>query len=149
MNVTVDTNILIYVIDDRDPAKQSVAQEVFAALARGAAPLALQVIGELQNASVRRLKQPASLAAASANQLLATFQTFGYDKAAVTRATSLFAVSRLSYWDALLVASVEAAGLDCLISEDMQDGGRHSGVEIINPFSDDGLSPRARAVLNL
>jgi len=149
MSVTIDTNILIYVVDDRDPVKQSIAGEVFSALAIKSAPLALQVIGEFQNASVRRLKHPPSLAAASASQLLASFQTFGYDKAAVARATSLFAVSQLSYWDALLVASVEAAGLRCLISEDMHDGGRHFGVEIVNPFLGDGLSPRARAVLNL
>ncbi len=149
MSITVDTNILVYAIDGRDPVKQRAAAEVFSVLARRAVPIALQVIGEFQNAAVRRLKLPPAFAAASAHQLMATFATFAYDRAAVEQATSIFATSRLSYWDALLVASVEAAGLSALISEDMQDGARYGDVEIINPFSGDGLSQRVRVALNL
>lgn len=149
MSFTLDTNVLVYIADERDPLKQTTASTVFAALARTAAPLALQVIGELQNALVRRLKQPPALAAAAANQLLASFHTFGYDKSAVERATGLFATSRLSYWDALLLASTERAGITYLFSEDMHDGMRFGSVEIVNPFADEGLSPRARVLLNL
>jgi predicted nucleic acid-binding protein len=149
MNATVDTNILVYVVDARDPLKQRIAIEVFAALALAVAPIALQVIGEFQNAVVRRLKRPPAVAAAAAHQLLATFRTFGYDATSVERATSAFATGRFSYWDGLLLASVERAGLDILLSENMTDGNRFSSVTIINPFSPSGMTAKARAALNI
>ena len=149
MSVTLDTNVLIYAIDGRDPAKQRTAGQVVAALGEVAAPLALQVIGEFQHAMTRRMKVAPAVAAAAAHQLLASFRTFPYDETSVERAISAFATGRLSYWDGLLIASAERAGVRVLISEDMQDGGRIGEVEVVNPFSADGLSPRASAVLNL
>jgi len=111
------------------------------------APLALQVIGEFQNAMVKRLKMPAPFAASSGHQFLATFSTFPYDNIAVERATSSFATGRFSYWDGLLLAASERAGITSLITEDMQDGMRFGPLEIINPFEGNALSARARSVL--
>lgn len=149
MTVTMDTNVLIYTVDERDRVKQEVARDVFRILAAKAAPIALQVIGEFQNALVKRLRRPPAIAAAAAHQLLATFKTFAYDLAAVQHATSSFATGRFSYWDGLLLISAERAGLRVLLSEDMQDGVRLGAIEVINPFSSVGLSPRARASLAL
>jgi predicted nucleic acid-binding protein len=59
------------------------------------------------------------------------------------------AAGRLSYWDALLLASCAQAGLTVLLSEDMQDGFKLGGVEVVNPFGPSGLSARAREVLGL
>ncbi len=148
MTVTLDTNILIYAFDERDPVKQTIAKQVLRRMADIAAPLALQVIGEFQNAMVKRLKMPAPFAASSGHQLLATFPTFPYDDLAVERATSSFATGRFSYWDGLLLATAEQAGVTALISEDMQDGMRFGLLEIINPFDGSALSARARSVMN-
>lgn len=40
----------------------------------------------------------------------------------------------LSFWDAMLWATVRRVGVDLLISEDFQDGRRIEGVRIANPF---------------
>ncbi len=41
----------------------------------------------------------------------------------------------LSFWDALLWATVRRVGVDLLISEDFQDRRTIEGVRILNPFA--------------
>jgi predicted nucleic acid-binding protein len=148
MTSTLDTNVLVYAFDGRDPAKQAAALEIMRLLGASGGVLALQVIGEFQNAMVKRLKMPAALAAAKGQELLASFRTFPYDDVAVERATASFATSRFSYWDGLLLASAERAGLRYLITEDMHDGAEFGALEIVHAFDDaGGLSRRARMAL--
>jgi len=147
--ISVDTNIFVYAIDQREPAKQSVARSVILALARVETVVALQVVGEFQNALKRRLKLPPWAAAQAARNLLAQFGSFPYDSAAVELALAQSAAGRMSYWDALLVASADAVGVKTLLSEDMTDGLVHGGLEIINPFGPDGPSARLQTLLTL
>jgi predicted nucleic acid-binding protein len=149
MTVTADTNVFVYSVDGRDPVKQQTARQVFAALANADSLVALQVVGELQNALHRRLKAPVHLASQQARNVFATFRSFGYAPYAVDIALAQSAAGRLSYWDALLLASCAQAGLTVLLSEDMQDGFKLGGVEVVNPFGPSGLSARAREVLGL
>lgn len=48
-----------------------------------------------------------------------------------------WAAERLSYWDALLIATAAKAGATACISEDLNDGSTLAGVEIVNPFGRD------------
>ena len=59
------------------------------------------------------------------------------------------AAGRLSYWDALMLASAAEVGCTIMLSEDMQDGATLLGLEIVNPFGPDGVSRRAAALLDL
>ena len=52
----------------------------------------------------------------------------------------------LSFWDALLWATVRAVGCRVLLSEDMQDGRVLGGVTILNPFAE-ANTPRVNALL--
>ena len=70
--------------------------------------------------------------------------------AAASEALAQLAASRMSYWDALLVFSCSQAGVTAFLSEDLQDGARYAGVQIINPFTPEGrLSPSAQQLLGL
>ena len=42
---------------------------------------------------------------------------------------------RLSFWDAMLWATARQAGCSAILSEDLPDGRRLNGAEIINPFA--------------
>jgi predicted nucleic acid-binding protein len=42
---------------------------------------------------------------------------------------------RLAFWDAILWASVQRAGVQHLLTEDFQDGFSLAGVIFINPFN--------------
>lgn len=53
----------------------------------------------------------------------------------LTNATRAVRDHGLSFWDALLWATVRRAGVRTLISEDLQDGRMLEGVRIVNPFA--------------
>ena len=148
--ISADTNILVYAVDDREKeGRQPVARAVVLRLTALQQPIALQVVGELQNVLRRRLKLPPHLAMQQARNIYATFPNFAYDAGCVEIALGLAAAGRFSYWDALLLAACARAGVTSLLSEDMQDGSVFQGVQIVNPFSPQGLSPRARELLRL
>ena len=148
--ISADTNVLVYAVDDRDKAgRQAVARAVVLRLTALQQPIALQVVGELQNVLRRRLKLPPHLAMQQARNIYATFPNFAYDAGCVEVALGQAAAGRYSYWDALLLAACARAGITTLLSEDMQDGSVFQGVQIVNPFSPQGLSPRARELLQL
>ena len=147
--MTADTNIYVYAYDTRDPIKQETAQRVTASLSRQLALLPLQLIGEFQNALRRKLKAPPAFAAAKALELLIAHPTFAYTEGAAIRALNEAAHGRLSYWDALMLASAAEAGCTAMLSEDMQNGARIFGLEIVNPFGEAGVSARAAKLLEL
>lgn len=150
MRLTADTNVFVYALDGRDPAKQQTAAELFGQLRRRDAPVALQVVGELQNALRRRLKMPPAAACQQARNVFAAFDSFGYDPDCVDMALSHAAAGRLNYWDALLLAAARRAGVGVLLSEDLQDGFAFGELTVVNPFDAGGrLSERAREVLEL
>ena len=51
-------------------------------------------------------------------------------------ATALEAIRahRLPFWDAMLWASAQRAGVRCLLTEDLQDGFILQSVKFVNPF---------------
>ena len=147
--MTADTNIYVYTFDNRETLKQTIAARVAVALRRRRGPLALQLIGEFQNAMRRKLKAPPAFAAAEALELFRNHVVFGFSEAAVVLALREAASGRLSYWDALMLASAAEAGCTVMLSEDMRDGAHVFGLEIVNPFGKDGLSARAAELLGL
>ena len=148
--MTADTNIFVYVVDDQDSAKQSVARLVVGALMQRDAQIALQCVGEYQNVLRRKLKRPPWEVAQDARNLMASFSTFLASETAALAALTAMAAGEGSYWDRLLLYSASEAGQTVLFTEDMQSGARIAGVEIVNPFTLAGdISLRARELLEL
>lgn len=145
--ITLDSNIFLYLNDGRVPLKLRVATVVVDRLAEIRAPIALQVIGETQNVLCRKFKFSAAEAAAIGHEMFLTFPLIAPAAADVEIALAFLSAGRLSYWDALLVSTVGRAGCTAILTEDMQDGATILGVEIVNPFGADGLSPRASELL--
>lgn len=146
--ITLDTNIFIYALDDRFPVKQAVAREVLVRAASLGAPISLQVVGEVQNVAIRKLKMPGFIAAQVGRNILGQFATFAPALEDAEIALGQLAAGRMSYWDAILVSCAQRAGCTAMLSEDLRDGAKVLGVEIVNPFAENGLSERAGMLLN-
>lgn len=131
----VDTNVLVYVRDPRDPVKQQDAVRLTTGLVDGA--LIWQVGCEFVAASrklapfgftqveawreLERLRQLWTVILPSENVLL--------------RAEQLTATHNLSFWDSMLVAACIEGGVTRLYTEDFDTSlSRATGVEIVNPF---------------
>ena len=52
----------------------------------------------------------------------------------VTRATEISDLARISFWDALIVASAEEVDADELLSEDLNEGQVIAGIKVVNPL---------------
>jgi predicted nucleic acid-binding protein len=144
---SLDTNLLVYFFDPRDPHKQSLTQQIVVAAATRDCVLGLQSIGEFYTVATRKKILPASLAGREALNLLSTFPTFQASIDCHRIAVREAAAGRFSYWDAVLLASADEAGCSLLLSEDMKDGTRMGDIAVRNPFGSKGLSAAAIAAL--
>ncbi len=132
----VDTNVLIYANDQRDPRKQAIATSLVEDMDDGALPW--QVICEFLAAS--RKIEPLGFSLTKAwyylEKLRSTWQTVlpGWD--VQVRAYESIQRYSISYWDALLIGACNDAGVERLYSEDLDTHNGIDGLEIVNPFRD-------------
>ena len=131
----VDTNILIYVHDSRDPAKQATADALVQSLT--SAVLLWQVSCEYIAASRKLVSSGYSveLAWQDIRKLQTVWELKLPTMNVLWRAEELMGRYSLSSWDALLVAACLEAGVTRLYTEDFDDSVRAEGLEVINPFA--------------
>jgi predicted nucleic acid-binding protein len=146
---TIDTNILVYSVDLRAGRRRDLARTIIDAAAEVDCWLTLQALSEFYAAATRKGLTGRAVAADLALAWFETFPCASASSEAVRQALADAAAGRASYWDALLVATAAEAGCAVLLSEDMADGARIGGVEIVNPFAGDAISERARALLEI
>lgn len=138
----IDTNLLVYRFDPRDPVKQQLATEVLrAGLAAGSAVLAHQSVLEFVAAVSRPNRDLAGepiLARADAlleaESLARQFPVLYPDEEVLTTALRGCATYQLSWFDAHLWAFAERFGLPEILSEDFEHGRHYGRVRVVNPF---------------
>lgn len=133
--VFVDTNVLLYVEDGADPTKQRLATDWMRALwLRRLGRISNQVLNEFY-VNALRLKTPMPQGDARAEvRRYQRWQPWLIDHATVETAWSVQSRFRVSYWDALIVASAQALGCRYLLTEDLQHRQVMDSVQIVNPF---------------
>ena len=136
VQVFVDTNVLLYGVDDKDPAKRDLARAWIAACwKRHCGRLSSQVLNEFYwNA---RRKFSSALSAGDARAEVRRYQHWKpwlIDHATVESAWAVESRWGLSYWDALMVAAAQQQGCTVLLTEDLQHDRRIDGLRIVNPF---------------
>ena len=149
---TLDTNVLVHCVDAVAGRRHETARQVIElAAAHGSCRLTLQAVSEFHAAATRKgLMQPADAAAQGADWLELLPSPIPASTGAVRAALLVAATGRLSYWDALLLATAAEGGCEAILTEDMASGALVEGIRVINPFDTDGdLSPAARDVLRV
>lgn len=130
----VDTNILIYVNDPRNPDKQAVAASLIPSLTEGV--LLWQVACEYLAAS--RKLESLGYDRVQAYQYIRDLQQVWYTALptwnVIDLAENLMSRFSLSHWDSMIIAACLEANVQRLYTEDF---GYSSidGLEIINPFT--------------
>ena len=132
--VALDTNILVYSVDLDAGKKHDKAIELFAQLTSANCVLSLQSLCEFFSAVTRKKRMPVADAMAQVDDWQQLFPVVSAKAATLTRAFSGVKRYQLSFWDALLWATIREAGITTLLSEDFQHEQHLDGVQIINPF---------------
>jgi predicted nucleic acid-binding protein len=132
----VDSNILIYAHDRDAGEKRLRAARVLEELwVSGTGRLSTQVLQEFYVNATQRLSTP--LARAKAKEVVQTYAVWinaATTADTITRAIDLSELARLSFWDALIVASAEQSGSGRLLSEDLGHGQLIGSVRVENPL---------------
>lgn len=135
--VFVDTNVLVYARDPRDPAKQTRARDWIRLLwEEGRGRTSTQVLGEFYDVMRRKYRHQVS-------EDEAWEEVQGYlpwNPQSITTDVLIGAreVERrhgLNWWDCLIIGAAQTQNCALLLSEDLQDGADYSGVKVRSPFT--------------
>lgn len=132
----IDTNILIYTIDNHYPKKKKICRKLLAKLFEdNSGIISTQVLQEFYYIAVNKLKSDPMII----KELLKSFEDFEIIQVNTTiihNAIDCSVANKISFWDALIISAAESANCNKLFSEDLNSGQIINGVEIVNPFSD-------------
>ena len=134
--VFVDTNILIYAHDvDAGVKRERAATKLRELWDSGTGRLSVQVLQEFYVNATQKLSTP--VARSTAREVIKAYGVWIHHPTTVetiTRATELSELVRISFWDALILASAEEVDAEELLSEDLNDGQAIAGIKIVNPL---------------
>ena len=130
----LDTNVLIYSIDGKDPAKQVVAREIVVSAVRGGGFLiSAQVLNEFSNIALLKLK----LSVEEVRKFVSFFSRIGVvslESRWTDAALLLKQRYETQFFDSLLLAAAQENGCDEILTEDLNDGQMYGRVKAVNPF---------------
>jgi len=130
----VDTNVLIYFVDGRDKAKQSIARAVLAnAIGNRQYVISAQVVNEFANVALKKLgmtEDEVRQYVEAFQHIHIVFQHGGW----TVRALEIRKQYELQFYDSLLLAAAESVGCDEILTEDLNDGQTYCGIKAVNPF---------------
>ena len=136
----VDTNVLVYRFDPREPRKQAIAEKLLREhSSTGEFYIPHQAVVEFM-AVITKLKwadrqlMTAADAIREAEEILLEFPILYPDEAMLRLALQGMGAYLLSWYDAHLWAYAQRFGMAEILSEDFQHGRRYGTVIIRNPF---------------
>ena len=135
--VFVDTNVLVYAHDVRDPRKHARAVDLVESLLRADRLIvSAQVLNEFY-VSVTRPNRPARIDHAQASQIVrdlaSVCEVIPVDAAATMTALDAIHLHGFSFWDGLIWAAARLRGVRMIYTEDFQHGRDVDGVRFVKP----------------
>jgi len=132
--IFVDTNILIYSIDQFDPIKQKKCRSLLKILTDDfQGVISTQVMQEFYVITVKKFGAD-PLMIKDILHAYERFETVIITPDIIKDAIDCSIINRLSFWDALIVVAAESAQCEKLWSEDLNDGQVIRGVQVENPL---------------
>lgn len=136
MKAALDTNVLVHA-EARDGSPRSRrATDLVALLPPRSTVISVLALAEMYSVLVRKAQRPR----AEAREALERWHAFGVIRGVededLASAAEVAVRHRLSIWDAVHLITASRAGCELFLSEDMQDGFRWGGLQVVNPFPD-------------
>ncbi len=125
----IDSNVLIYAITE-DPRRTPIAEKI---LMKGGV-VSIQVLNEIANVCSRKLHMPPTEIHVALRTVRAYCEVMPLTVELTTLALSIMERYKLSYYDALIVASALSAECNEILSEDMHHGLKIMQTRAVDPF---------------
>lgn len=134
--IFIDTNILVYCMDDFDPKRKERCRILLKTLTNDLqGVISTQVMQEFYVAATKKLGVDA-LFAKDILHSLERFETVIITPQIIKDAIDCCIINRISFWDSLIVLAAESARCEKIWTEDLNDGQVIRGVRIENPLKD-------------
>lgn len=133
----LDSNILVYSIDERDKRKQDIARELIIGLInKNSCHISTQVLQEFYNVATKKLACTKENAKQFVEQFANAFSIYINEPKDIIEGINVSIKTGFSFWDSLVLTSAHNSLCTVLYSEDLNAGQIVNGVKIINPFQD-------------
>ena len=132
--ITVDTNILIYAADADAGERHHLAIKVLERVIHCDCMLTLQSLCEFFAVVTRKKMLSTKVASEHIHAFSEVFPIITAKQHTLKSAMDAVTQQKLSFWDAMLWATAQDAGITLLLSEDFQHEQIIKRVRIINPF---------------
>ena len=130
----MDTNIFVYSLDEHDKQKKKQSRQLLQnAIREETVVISTQVLQELYVVGTTKLKIDSILM----KNILHSFENLEIviiDTDLIKEAIDVSVLNRLSFWDALIIATAERAKCEYLYTEDLNAGQIIRGVQVKNPY---------------
>jgi len=134
--ISFDTNILIYATAAGADERARQARDLLARAIRAAnSVLLLQSLAEFSNVAIRKAGIPIQAVQRIVQAWCAVLPIQAANAGDLFTALEAVRAHRLAFWDAMLWASAQRAGVRHILTEDFQDGFVLQDVMFINPFN--------------
>ena len=134
MRTFLDTNVFLYAFLDQDAAKKPVAARLVSnAIRAGNGFISPQAVNEFCNVMVKKSGKALS-DILEATKLFGRFPMVDCSLRLAQRALGIRDLYGVQFYDALMLASSEAAGCEEILTEDLNDGQMYGSVKAVNPF---------------
>lgn len=133
----LDTNIIIYLFDDRNKNKKKKALELVRhALETGKGIISFQVIQEFCNAALKKFEVPLGIEDCRDffHSYLMPICTVFPGADIYLKALDVKRDTGYSFYDSLIIAAALQCECEVIYSEDMQSGYNYREMRILNPF---------------
>lgn len=132
--IFLDTNILLYTLDENDKDKQKTARKIVQNVTNQNTPvISTQVLQEFYVASTSKLGVEPLLAKSIVHSF-ENMEVVLIDPYLIREAIDASVLNQISFWDSLVVVAAESAKCETLYTEDLNAGQIIRGVKIENPF---------------
>jgi predicted nucleic acid-binding protein len=133
--VSFDTNILVYATGAAPDPKTERARDIIArGMRSGWSVLLLQTLAEFSSVAIRKAGIPVDDIRTTIDAWRAVLPLQAAEDDDLAAALDAVKMHRLGFWDAMLWASAQRAGVRHFLTEDLQDGFVLQGVRFVNPF---------------
>ena len=132
--IFIDSNILLYTVDDAELPKQNAANSIVQNLAEAGGVISTQVLQEFYNVAVNKLKLPKDYVKELIERLADCFTVHKNSVADILRAIDISIRTKFSFWDSLIISASISENCNKLYSEDLNNGQIVENVLIQNPL---------------
>jgi predicted nucleic acid-binding protein len=132
--IFIDTNILVYALDQADPVKQERARFLLQSLqGDNSGVISTQVLQEFYIVCTKKIHLD-PLLVKSIIHSFRNYETVVICPELIQDAIDCSILNQVSFWDALIIVSAESACCEKIWTEDLNPGQVIRGIKIENPF---------------